>query len=117
MAQPGVVFTQATEGRPGNALFALAKAAFTSVTGVLQRGIEAEVEAQVTYSPTTLYEPLLVAEKKMKEKLGPGDLSNVFAKLYWNSLHTVLVAGTETRQYQFRRYDDGWRLGSYQRPY
>jgi len=60
VAQPGVSFTQATEGCRstecrGNASFALAKPAFTSVTGVLQRGIEAEVEAQVTYGPTTLY--------------------------------------------------------------
>jgi hypothetical protein len=71
---------------------------------------EVDVEAQVTYSPTTLYERLLFAEKKMQEKLGSGDLSNVFRDRYWNYLHNTQVRGAETRKYQFRRYDDGWRV-------
>jgi hypothetical protein len=122
VAQPGVDFTQpqprpgctdswtAPDSCKGQATFEIAKAAFTSVTGISQQGIEAEVEAQLTYSPTKLYELLLVAEKKMQEELGPGDLSNVFSKFYWSSLHAAQVAGTATRRYQFRRYDDGWRL-------
>lgn len=118
VAQPGVAFTQATEGCRstecrGNASFALAKPTFTSVTGVLQRGIEAEVEAQVTYSATTLYARLLDAEKKMQEKLKPSDLRYLQPlRYYWASVHDIQVVGTETRQYQFRRYDDGWRLVS-----
>ena len=118
VAQPGVAFTQASEGCRstecrGNASFVLAKPAFTSVTGVLQRGIEAEVEAQVTYSPTTLHARLLDAEKKMPEKLKPDDLKYLPPlRDYWASVHNIQVVGTETRQYQFRRYDDGWRLVS-----
>jgi hypothetical protein len=116
VAQPGVSFSQATEGCRstecrGNASFALAKPAFTSVTGVLLRGIEAEVEAQVTYGPTTLFARLLDAEKKMQEKLKPGDLRYLPPlQNYWASVHSIQVVGTETRQCQFRRYDDGWRL-------
>jgi hypothetical protein len=83
----------------------LNKPSVDAVTGIKQEGTKADVEAQVTYTPTPVYAPLYKVFKDAYNRPG-----GMFNPLSCGSPVLDDVKKTSKGMFRFRRYDDAWRF-------
>lgn len=112
VAQPGITLLYAGSDDE-DAVFTLARPVIKGVTGISQDGTEATVVAEVGWDPTDIYKRSIPKVQAALDKCatvhGPPPFNNKpYYCYHWPTKGDLST--TKSVTFNFKRYDDGWRI-------